>query len=567
MKLDLSQTGVITGALREEFDSVVLECRPMFIETMAVVSDKEDGNMDWHVSGPASRNAWASPLFYYCCTLSFIKRLIESGRPVEEIITDSPAHKKILEKWLISQKSNISVLIKNPYKLFAQIYFKRIRYLFGSLFKHVLTFWHGRKAGAGSVDHGKPLTLIDTYVIPGFIKENRYYAGLYEFMDEDLKKQVRFVPTLFGFGARGIKHAFKEIKNCGDMFLLKEHCLKPADYIFAWLHAFRSLGIANYEIMYDGFDVAPLIREEIKGCSGLDSSMTALLNRRFAERLCHSGVPLRMVINWFENQAVDKGWNSGFNQYYPNSIRLGYAGMAPAPNQLNIFPTESDQKAGLLPDEITVIGSGFIPIIREFLPAVKTTAGPAFRFQHLFRPRKSRPENNRFNVLVALPILPDQASDMLTWVANIMPRLQEDPHLLIKPHPAVPIENIPAASTLAKDDRVEFVEGDFIEILEKCHILVGMASSTCLEALARGVPVIVIAGASGLTNNPIPDSIQSGMQHLVYDEQGLYKAIIALKSISPEESKKNEAEGEAVRDRFFTKLTWETRNEFLRIAD
>ena len=47
-----------------------------------------------------------------------------------------------------------------------------------------------------------------------------------------------------------------------------------------------------------------------------------------------------------------------------------------------------------------------------------------------------------------------------------------------------------------------FKEGDFHAVVEKCDLLVTNASSVSLEALAKGVPVIIVSPQNGVVQNP-----------------------------------------------------------------
>ena len=86
-------------------------------------------------------------------------------------------------------------------------------------------------------------------------------------------------------------------------------------------------------------------------------------------------------------------------------------------------------------------------------------------------------------------------------------RLTENRSLTVrvKPHPTSSPDQIRALLPQGRfPERWQFVTGDFHDVLEASNVLIGNASSVCLEALAKGVPVIVIAPRTGIVQNVIP---------------------------------------------------------------
>ena len=71
----------------------------------------------------------------------------------------------------------------------------------------------------------------------------------------------------------------------------------------------------------------------------------------------------------------------------------------------------------------------------------------------------------------------------------------------------------------------EFVEGDFNICVEKSNLLISNASSVCVEALAKGISVIVVGSQTGLTQNPIPETITEDIWKLCYTPGEMAKAI------------------------------------------
>ena len=123
--------------------------------------------------------------------------------------------------------------------------------------------------------------------------------------------------------------AYRELRTCDINFLIKEDYLSLFDLLFSLFHLLRVWRIkpSLHEVL--GVDFSPLIREELLSGKGYDGSLEGLLNYRFAKRLKGQCFILSLVIDWWEGQPLDKGWNLGFNTFFPDTPTKGYMGYPP----------------------------------------------------------------------------------------------------------------------------------------------------------------------------------------------------------------------------------------------
>ena len=105
--------------------------------------------------------------------------------------------------------------------------------------------------------------------------------------------------------------------------------------------------------------------------------------------------------------------------------------------------------------------------------------------------------------------------------------------------------------------------GDFNDCVEKSNLLISSASSACMETLAKGIPVIVVGNNSGLTHNPIPETIISDIWRLCYTPQEITDAVKFYQTRSPEKIKEHEEAGRRIRKEYFEPVTREGVREFL----
>ena len=57
------------------------------------------------------------------------------------------------------------------------------------------------------------ITLIDTFVFPGYISKDRYYNGLWKNLSNDERSLTYFVPTLTSIPSCDIISAYKELRK------------------------------------------------------------------------------------------------------------------------------------------------------------------------------------------------------------------------------------------------------------------------------------------------------------------------------------------------------------------
>ena len=65
---------------------------------------------------------------------------------------------------------------------------------------------------------------------------------------------------------------------------------------------------------YQMYDI--LENEKLKSSSDF-ISLLGLLYYRFTERISQHGVKVKLVIEWYENQVLDRGMIKGFHTFYP----------------------------------------------------------------------------------------------------------------------------------------------------------------------------------------------------------------------------------------------------------
>ena len=400
----------------------------------------------------------------------------------------------------------------------------------------------------------QPLILIDTFVMDELELKDRYYPGLWENLDQSDKNRTYFVPEFERNSIFKIKKTINDLKLTKRNYIFKWRFLNFKDFLFAISHYFRIRKLLVPISSFRGFSLQELIYEEL--FRGLNSGMAmkALLNYRFFKRLNQLGTKIETSINWFENQGIDKGWNKGLHDYFPETKKKGYLGMIISRHYLPMFPTLAEGRARVLPDTLFVLGPGLEEDIKEFYPNLLVQTAPAFRFQGVYRNTSNLNALSKLTVLVALYSVLEDAVSAVKFALNTHLILGNDISIKwkIKPHPLTHKNKILDAIDQHVPACWEWMENDFHECLDEVNVLMGNASKTCVEALAREKFVIIIGNPHGITHNPIPFLVQKHLWKECYYPSEAADTLLKYNYDFVEPSSNT-----SIRDSFFRPITQE----------
>lgn len=567
---NLSFPGQIPKEHVRLFNQIAVEIRGIFHQFIEQISIPYGRSLDWWGEGPASRNTYASPLFHYCCSIILVRRLLREGAPIDQIITDSKSFCKILQELarLHNARISIRVLRFQQFKYFRRWLKQMLRPWYYPIKFAVLhcrikyVAWRTRPLARPLP--AEPLTLIDTFIF-GADDNNHYYPGLWENLTEQERKLVFFVPQFYC--PRQLGKLLKKIRSAPINYLLKEDFLTWRDYIYAWSHIFRVRKMGFEDAEFAGLNMSALIREELRSNIGFYSAFLMLLNYRFFKRIKEKGIKIRLAVDWFENQVIDKGWNGGVRDFYPQTSTVGYQGFIVSAHYLCMFPTTLEKELKIIPKEVAVVGKGLIIRTKYFCPDLVVQTAPSFRFQGVGGDRTRQcPVLDYFTILVALPMHFQERQDIISIVSAMFKDLKEqNVRFWIKPHPTSASKNIIRGFSGMLSNKFQFVQGNLNFLAEQTDLLISSSSSSCLQLLANGVPVIVIGNQYGLTYNPIPEEITNEIWSLCYTAEETLDEVKKYQSQKNKQQREYIEIGKSIRELYFEPVTAESVRTFLKL--
>jgi hypothetical protein len=486
------------------------------IEEVYLRSNKD---ISWLFSSLLSRNPYESNLFINLLNLVFIKEELDKNEFDKLIIDDYTLYDLIKPHFdknkIVVKNKNYTIkrfLLKtfSIFKLFVislifiidKISNKRKKIIKNEI-RLIDVFWH------------KSMFSNDNYI-------DRYYGKLRDYFDEKELKKIYYIPTIVDFQSLSFFRESSIKRNLNVIF--KHDYIKIKDYFTSINSLIKSKFYKVEYYYFKGFEVSNLLSLDFHENKYNTSSFHGLLNYFFCKRLTeHYPNNFKTVLNWFENQAIDKGLNKGFNDFFPDTNLKGFQGsILSLDYNSHLCPTKLENKIGVLPKEIFICGKALQNDVKQFDDSLKVNTTSAFRFDYLWHHKSKK--NSKEIVLVILPSIHNDCVEIIENIIFLANNKDlRNINFKLKLHPDLNENNF---NSLKKEfpNTLKFYKKELYFSFKITQLLIGNSSSALTEGLACGIPVIVIGSRRGLTQNPIPKSINKKFWKLVFGEAQLLNA-------------------------------------------
>ena len=561
MILDLTKTGNLPKEKLGLFRDTAMKTRKDYNNIIYEIGEINKNDYRWWFSELASRNVFSDNLFLHLCYLAFIEEILKQGESIEIIIVDSYSLKKTLMSSNKIVTRNIKIgfrisLFNLPKSILAPFWrYYSISYRLLSSYIIIKKIYKEKR------QIPKGICLIDTFVFDHSFKENnftdRYFGKFINFFSEEEKKTIWYITTFNQI--KSYKKTIGEIQKANQNFIIKEYYLKWVDIIKILYLPLKMLSIKIGKHSFLSFDVESLVKQAKILSFATSSQIESFKNYHFAKRIKEKGIEIKTVVDWFENQTIDKGFNMGFRKFFPEAMSKGYQIVQDNKLYTYYYPTQQELINKVLPNEIFVSGKGFVQSIKEFCPELKVGIAPSFRYEHVWEERIYSPDNNHYTILLALPYFKKDAINILKISAKTLKKLN-NPKLrfYVKPHPRFKEEQLKKSLNENWPTQFQLVYGKLEDLLEKSNLVITSNSSLCLEVVAKSIPIIVIGNYNGITHNPLPEFLDKRIWRLCYSSLELIKSILYFVNLTSEQVKEIESIGVEFRELYFEPVTKET---------
>ena len=299
----------------------------------------------------------------------------------------------------------------------------------------------------------------------------------------------------------------RALKNSRRRFLPEELFLGLPEIFSIWLrsilnyprpemHRIRNLSFGGCVYLQD--------LEDWTGLSIFYPLVVHSLARGLRDREVHPDI----LVLLHENYSWEKAFIHALRRWHPSMTIIGYLHTTPSKYFLMHLLPESSPDFTYLPDLVITNG----PRTSEVLlagnyPGERVITGGALRYVSLTERASGYPPGDGEvprAILVALSIDLDESVEILDKVSEALAR---SPGLFVscKPHPFLPLDRLFRAVAPEVFQRIPLTQDPLDSLLAGIGVLVYSTSSSCMDALAMGVPVLKIVSDRRLDIDPVGD--------------------------------------------------------------
>lgn len=282
----------------------------------------------------------------------------------------------------------------------------------------------------------------------------------------------------------------------GETFVFPDAHLELEDYRSCGARAASFAPGLPADASVEGVPMAALARELLD--AQRPAHAQALLLEPLLRRLAESGIRPERIVHTYEGHGWELALAWAAQRHLPETMVVGYENMNMSRLSLSMFPSALELSVRPLPDRIVTNGPAYRDVLlAEGVPAETVRVGCALRHRTLWEtPPTDLPLRSPLRILVATEIALGPSIEL---VAKAAAAFSADPRftLTVKHHPLVDR----AAVTRALGDlagRLEFADRPTLELLRESDMLLYTFTGVAFEALALGVPPVLVRAESTL---------------------------------------------------------------------
>lgn len=515
----------------EQLQKTAFSIREDYIDYIGNLSLKKS-SLKWWAGSLSEKNPFISKTFQNACNLKVALSLIESEKnsdlvffiesrflrlSLQDIIEKTDlVHFKHIEPIF----SGISSDLKDRYEYFlkhgwffvnnvARILFVKLWYMIGKLDGFV-------NADDNNSEISKKMFLIHTWIDNRSFKEeanlNDAYFGKLKDVMKDMGKNVVIVPNVLH--TIPYREAILKLTQCSENILIPAMFLNIGDVLIEFISDIKKPSFENYPYFMN-VDVSRLIYEDIVFDWKDIRVNSNLLAFHFINNLKNRGFEIEQFTYPYENHTWEKVYCCALRKFYPSTHILGYQHAAISQMYLNYFISSSEFDVIPSPDIILTNGKHTSKILTDagYNPS-KIKVGGAIRYEYLTRlldqggngGNSKHIDMGKYRVLVTTSIDKNESSELIMKSINAYSG-SDIYNIIIKCHPLMPFSSVANILSIDKlPGNFEVSESPISTLVNECNILLYTSSTTCIEGLAAGIPILHI-GSSFMIDRDVLDSL------------------------------------------------------------
>lgn len=499
---------------------------------------KRNNSLSWLLNNVTSRNTNFSKVFYYMRCQYLLSELSNKSK-IDRVITDD----NILAE-LLSSKYEVECIGS---KAMANVSFRGFLFC---LKWSVLGLLCKSKQRVQKLLDSENATIIDCDIAKKTDRYNdRYYGNVLDELPKDKTKDFFYNIIYVPYPTR--KDIALIDRNTPYKTIYHWDFLMVSDYIscFYRLLCKRNSCLLDYD--YQGINQRPVLEFAYKNVN-LFYFYHGFLYERVIYRMKKIGVNIRLYVDWWENQSIDKSFHWAMSRYYPNVPIHSYIGFMPdiSENPITIA-TNTEFDLNIAPKHLFVCNKALLHEYECSRYKGKVELAPFYRAEEIWHIESKKVRNECFTILVPMGLNPYEVELKTKFFADFFRKdANSNVKVLLKPHPVYNDKSI--RQIIGGVAGIEIVSGNIYNFLPKADLVVAANSTTTYEALALGKPLMNIIDPLCKISLQCPLNVSAIMWHDIVTSDDIHTLIDIIHNI-PDNTLMDE--GCKLRDYFFTKRT------------
>lgn len=508
---------------------------------------------------PLHRDPRANNLFVHLCWLKIIDGLLVNKQMQLLVISNSLGFARSLRE--LCRKHGVKYECRCYKRLLAQRTLLCARAVMGSIVRAIELFLRMVLARC-ILGSQYPLRLenidfvLGTFVHDGDIRESgeffdRYFLDLAEWYEKRGLKSAIY-PKFHRIPLFRYPSVYRGIARSKRPFIAPELFLTLGDIACAgWVCLRGAFDRVERNEAFLGLAVGALIKcSKVRYALASHALVTISVGLR---RLRVHRIHPKKLLLWYENQPEDKAIHLGFRFGSPECQSIAVRQVPAVPNLLSFYITTQEAKVGVSPNQNWVCGRNQVAELSRYDTIGQYRVVPALRYQHLYleSPTSARIVTKDLIVLLTASVI--ESLCLVCPVAEAMEHLRCGfTRIVFKLHPDLDLESFrtQVEQRWPQTTGVVWFQGRLSQLFDTTALVVSGGTSAALEAVCRGLPVIIIGWQAGVDVNPL-EGIDSRLWQIVYDAVDLIAAVRNWRPTHPMPESERRQVGEEIRDDTF----------------
>jgi surface carbohydrate biosynthesis protein (TIGR04326 family) len=480
----------------EMLQEVAVELRQPYIDYIGKLNLKKNSLM-WWASSVSEKSPYRSNAFLHICHAKICAEILKKypDEPIVFFAENEAVRQAILENMPIDNFEHIKDTresVCRALKDLKDFILYKGWFLLSSIYRMVIAKYAYRMQER--VGSQGPSTLIHTWVDRrSFDQEGAFREIYFGELPNYLKKSgknVVIAPHVLSTAP--YRETINKMTKSEHAFLVPHAFLSIWDIVSVFFMTLANKPKKTRYPKFENLDISRIIYEDLKNDWIGAYVAFDLLLYRFVRRLKEKRFPVDTVIYLYENQIWEKVLCTAMREFYPSTYLIGYQHSAISRMYLNYF--FSKREIGVVPFPDRIIANGRHTknmFIESGYPKEKVVQGGAVRYAYLLEPKMVMGHRKKGKpVILVTPSISKFDAMELIWKIFKAFEYRDEYKILIKCHPTTPFEKISEHLNIKLPKHFTVPDKPVAELLRESDVLLYTYSTTCVEAIAAGVPAL-----------------------------------------------------------------------------